>query len=246
VPYLQIPSTGHAAAHAVVVQHDGRIVLTGVDHDASGLPVYRVVPGEADTNVAVLDETFGDGCGRAVVNGLHPYGTGLSLQPDGGILVVGMSPASGLGGGAVVRLTSAGCVDPGYGTATGAHVRVPGSASGFLTALQALPGGGLVVAGLASIADDDRPFVALLDELGGVDEVIGPDRGQLFSRRDTDVAAVAIQPDGRIVVAGTTKRTGGGYSGVLYRFPGSGMAEHHGTARTASPPVSSPPRSSPP
>jgi uncharacterized delta-60 repeat protein len=224
VPFFRIRSAGYASAFGVVVQRDGKVVVTGVDHRATGLPVYRIVPGDADTGTAVLDSTFGGGDGLAVVKGLDPYGTGLSLQPDGGILAVGMCLADGAGVGAVVRLTPAGTVDSRYGSATGVHVGVPGSTGGFLTAVETLPWGGVAVAGLAHIAGGDRPFVAMLNGLGAVDAIMGSSGALLLSWRDTDVAAIAVQRDGRIVVAGTTKNVSGGYSGVMYRLVGAAAA----------------------
>jgi uncharacterized delta-60 repeat protein len=227
VPYFQFASTSYASAHGLAVQPDGKIVVTGLETGATGLPVYRVIPGDPNNGsaAAALDSHFGDGDGRTVVHGFHPYGTGLSLQRDGGIVAIGMTP--GGGGhevGSVVRLTPGGAVDAGYGSATGLPIRVPDAAGGYLTAVAALPTGGVAVTGIAVVDGVDRPFVAKLDDRGGPDEAMGPDGVRLLNPHDRDINAVVVQPDGRIVAAGITKpgdATGGStFGGVVYRLPG--------------------------
>jgi hypothetical protein len=62
--------------------------------------------------------------------------------------------------------------------------------------------------------------VALLNGRGGVSKALSPSGTLVLSPLDTDVAAIAVQHDGPIVVAGTTKDASGGYSGVMYRLAG--------------------------
>jgi uncharacterized delta-60 repeat protein len=243
VPYFQIVTTGYAAAHKIAVQQDGKILITGVDHHATGLPVYRIVPGEAGMGVAGLDSTFGGGDGLAVVDGLHPIGTGLSLQRDGGIVAVGMNTEGGSGLGTAVRLTPDGVVDPTFGSGTGVPIRIPDDTGGFLTAVEALPGGDVMVAGLTESGDEYRPFVARVNRRGDVDQSMGPGGARLLNRRDTDVAGMALQADGRILVAGITRSGTSSYAGVIYRFLGPGAAptrepgrrRGHGPARSSHP-----------
>jgi uncharacterized delta-60 repeat protein len=219
-PYFQVRSSGYAAAYGMAIQPDGKILLTGVDPEGAGLPVFRVVPGEVDTGPAALDTRFGGGDGVAVVTGLHPYGAGLSLQPDGGIIVIGMCRgADRRCVGAVLRLTPDGAVDGGYGSPSGVHIRVPNGTDGLLTAVQALPSGGLAVAGLADITGTYRPFVATLDPPGGDTAPMAPHGARLLGPSDTDAAALAVHPEGHVVVAGTTRTGPAGSSGVVYRLP---------------------------
>ncbi len=222
VPYFQIVTTGYAAAHEIAVQQDGKILITGVDHHAPGLPVYRIVPGEVGVGAARLDGTFGGGDGLAVVEGLHPIGTGLSLQGDGGIVAVGMNTEGGSGLGTAVRLTPAGVVDPTFGSRTGVPIRIPEDTGGFLTAVEALPGGDVMVAGLTESCGEYRPFVARVNRRGDVDTSMGPGGARLLNRRDTDVAGMALQADGRMLVAGITRSGPSSHAGVIYRFLGPG------------------------
>lgn len=217
VPFFQIQSAGGAAAEALAVQpDDGKILVTGNDGFATGMPVYRIIPGDATaTGAAVLDDSFGTG-GLSVVSGVGNSGSGLSLQPDGRIVAVGSSSSLGNGDPVVVRLLPTGEVDTGYGSDTGVHLQIPGATGGSARALSALPSGGVAVSGMTEVGGSLRGFVARLDPEGNPDPTMGPGGALLLGSDDARLDGLAVQPDGKIVTAGTTS----GPAGVVYRLMG--------------------------
>lgn len=225
VPYFQISGTGYDWAGGVAVQPgNGKIVITGRYDDATGAPVFRIIPGDpAGTGTAVLDAGFGGGDGLAEVAGLDPYPEAVDLLPDGRIVVAGATAATARAPGrpTAVRLTSAGVVDPTYGSDTGVHIRIPGATDGYLTAVRGRPGsGGVAVTGTTVVDGKTRWFVAKLNARGAVDKDMGPGGARLLNPRDTDVTGVAVQPDGRILAVGTTRIGATSTRGVVYRLLG--------------------------
>jgi Ca2+-binding RTX toxin-like protein len=180
------------------------------------MPVYRIIPGDATaTGTAALDDSFGSG-GLSVVSGVGNTGSGLGLQSDGRIVAVGSSSSIGGGEPVVVRLLPTGAVDSGYGSATGVHVQIPAATDGAARAVALLPSGGVAVGGMTVVGGSPQPFVARVDADGNPDTSIGPGGARLLSPDDTRLDGLAVQPDGRIVTAGTT----GGPAGVVYRLLG--------------------------
>lgn len=101
-----------------------------------------------------------------------------------------------------------------------ARIALPSSVTvgGIGAKMVALPGGGLIVAFTGSNGGSADFFVTRIDAKGAVDTTFGKDG---FARVDIDgrldmVSAVAVQADGRIVVAGQTYTYG--RSPVDYRF----------------------------
>jgi uncharacterized delta-60 repeat protein len=178
---------------ALARQADGRLVVAGRS-SAAGAVVTRLRPDGA------LDPDF-DTDGRVTL----PWGgsaTAVLVQPDQRILVVG----SDAGGATmkVTRLRPDGSPDPAFGAAGtttidfGALEDLAGGA-----ALQ--PDGKLVVAGYTQ-ADEDVA-VARLDPDGSLDAGFGTaGKTTVDFGAATFGNAVALQPNGRIVVAG--QRTG--------------------------------------
>jgi uncharacterized delta-60 repeat protein len=127
------------------------------------------------------------------------------VQPDGKILLVGYA-SFGQHEFAVTRLNANGTVDTAYGSnhdGTQLVAVAPGNNEAFDAALQA--DGKLVVAGhVGSVFTTDRMAVARLNADGTIDTT--------FANRILDVGpgnssahAVEIQPDGRILLAGSSR-----------------------------------------
>lgn len=176
-------------AIAVAVQSDGAVVAVGhtaldpYSHDPQGdFLVTRFTP------AGVLDRSFGLN-GSVVLGGPATFdeARAVVVQGDGKILVGGDIGDAGV----VVRLTSTGALDPAF---QGGIVTIPGVGL-IVPTLSLLPDGRIVVAtgsALARLNPDGR-----LDGSFGVNGVV-PRTGSDF----VTVEAMAIQSDGRIVVAG--------------------------------------------
>jgi len=206
-------------AYAVVVQPDGRIVAAGarVEDGAGDLALVRFDAGGA------LDPSFG--AGGLVVTDLgadDEVVRGLALLPDGRLVAAGVS-----GGDIVlVRYQADGTPDPSFGTGGVVTTDVAGG-SDSAHALQRTAGGKLLVAGSA--------FTGLFTDLALLRYEAGGARDTGFGSGgvatvavgfDAAVArALAIQGDGRLLVAGSADFFTQGDEVALARFTAAGALD---------------------
>ena len=164
-----------------------------------------------------LDSSYGSGTGgsRVDVGNYISGGTStddlarsVAVQPDGKILVGGSTTARGTRDFAVVRLRSPeGTLDPSFG-ADGhgaAVIDLGGENEGRQMALQA--NGKILVAGTTVDGGQTDPAV-IRSPNGTLDTSFGDGGERVIEIAGTQqVNALAIAPDGKIVVAGTTGET---------------------------------------
>ncbi|HYH68696.1 MAG TPA: hypothetical protein VD866_28645, partial [Urbifossiella sp.] len=173
---------------------DGRIVLAGrSDFDFAAARL---------TAAGQPDPTFG--VGGAVVDTAGPDrdSRAFVLQPDGKVVVVGYTQSGPNPQVAAIRFTSAGQLDPGFGT--GGRVQIDFGSFVVPEGVVVQPDGSLVLGGFND-APGVRDFAALrLTSAGQLDTTFGTaglavvDFGFEDSARD-----VALQPDGAIVLTGS-------------------------------------------
>ena len=201
-------------AFAVALQGDGKIVTAG--RRGSDVIVARH---NADGS---QDTLFGSN-GRVVTNfgvGSTEQALALVLQPDGKIVVAGRSTKNGNFDFALARYESNGAVDITFGTAGLVTTDFGGSVDrAFAMALQ--PDGKLVVVG-----DADASFaLARYNPNGSLDESFGAGGKVITTFGGSDqAAAVILQPDGKIVVAGQTD-TGLSIDFALVRYMPDGSLD---------------------
>jgi uncharacterized delta-60 repeat protein len=202
--------TSHDVPYAVVVQPDGKIVVAGTC--ASVFCVVRY-----ETN-GLLDTTFGTG-GRVLktlFGGGSTYGGdrayAMALQPDGKIVLAGQC-ASGISQSfCVARFTSAGDFDLSFGAGVGWVSIGFASVSEGARAVALQADGKIVVAGQCNSLGTtayDFCFARLLPS-GDLDTTFNASDtpGKVIAPRSTSdtfnqhATALAIQSDGKIVVAG--------------------------------------------
>ncbi|MFF5484558.1 calcium-binding protein [Streptomyces virginiae] len=199
-------------AMTVAVRPDGRIVAAG-----QSLASWVVVRWNANGS---LDPTF-DGDGKAVTTfpgGTFASAADLALQPDGRVVVAGAGP----GGVTLARYNTDGSLDP---TFDGDGRAAPGfGARARGVALQS--DGRIVVA-----TGDDNVFgLARFTAGGAVDPTFGS-AGRVttsFGPDIADAADVALQSDGRIVVAG---RYAGDWALARYNTNGAADTSFDGDGR---------------
>jgi uncharacterized delta-60 repeat protein len=200
---------------------DGRYLVSGdttnVDFAATRL--------NADGST---DATFGTrGSSTVAVTPASDFVDGQAIQSDGKIVLVGsgfFNPSPSGIAGAVVRLTPDGQPDPTISFNGTTSVFVTGRQA-VLTAVAVQPDGGIVVAGLASdpTTGQEVAVVARLTSGGQPDPAFGTDGVTTFQvGPNTELHGVVLQPDGRIVVVGTTEPTPGGGSDLVGPDPASG------------------------
>ena len=155
-----------------------------------------------------LDTTFGDG-GRVLTD----FGSGLQVaydvvvQADGGIVVAGGVQTNGF---ALARYSADGTADPSFGG--DGLVRTGGFpfSRASVSSIAAYPDGDIVAAGttFTDPSREERFALARYDHDGRLDPAFGDD-GRVwtrFSPRNSRASALAIQADGKIVVAGGASR----------------------------------------
>ena len=180
-------------AQAVVVAPNGKILLAGFSGPEGGnIQVARL-----KTN-GLLDTTFGTGGKAAVDFGGDDFGMAMARQADGRILVAGRSSAAGA---VVARLRATGTLDPDFDG--DGRVTLPGGGSASAVLVQ--PDRNIVVAGNAM--GSGVMTVTRLTPAGALDPTFGAGGTASIDFGSTaDLAAgAALQPDGKIVVAGYTQ-----------------------------------------
>jgi uncharacterized delta-60 repeat protein len=193
-------------AHAVALQADGKILVAGGVFNpttATGSFNFAIVRYHAN---GTLDSTFGN-TGRVIteVDGLV---YAMALQADGKIVVAGTISHSVTGTGAdfaVARYRSNGTLDPTFGGDGLVHTNFEWSDFAIAVALQA--DGKIVVAGYTqNSAGFDAAFaVARYRTNGSLDPTFSGDGRVTTGFGDlVSSSAVALQADGKILVAGST------------------------------------------
>ena len=156
-----------------------------------------------------LDPTFGHNGIVGGFNDLFPGGaaSALVIQKDGRIVIAGQSspdnatssPLTPVSHPALIRLNTDGSLDPTFGVA-GRFTQPLGQSQESISALAIQPDGKLVAAGYSG----NDFFVARFLANGSLDGSFGRDGFTLTSFAANDGAnALALQPDGKIVVVGS-------------------------------------------
>jgi len=205
--------TFDANAYAIAIQPDGKLVTAGLSYSYnSNFTVLTSVFALARYNTnGNLDTTFGNGgIVTTAIGATDDTAQAVVIQPDGKIVAAGNSDASTSDSSAyrfaLVRYNSDGTLDPTFGNGGIVTTVVGANAGAFGLALQ---GGKLVAAGFS-----DNRFAAVRynadgsrDSTFGIGGIVTTPIGVNDTAR-----AVAIQSNGKIVVAGSTN------NGIDYDF----------------------------
>jgi uncharacterized delta-60 repeat protein len=181
-------------ASAVLVLPNGRLVVAGFSGPEGGnIQVARL------TAAGALDATFGTGGVAGVDFGGDDFGLALARQADGRLLVAGRSSAAGA---VVARLRADGTLDPDF-DADGRVTLAWGG--GGATAVLVQPDQRIVVVG--SGPGGETMKVTRLRPDGSPDPGFGAGGTTTidFGALEDLAGGAALQPDGKIVVAGYTQ-----------------------------------------
>jgi len=189
---------GPDAGHAVLLQQDGRILIAGEGGAGRALMVTRLAPDGSP------DPSFdADGTAGVDLSAAADAGFAVALVGGGRILVGGVtgSPSDA----AIVRFTSTGAVDTTFGVA-GTRVIDAGGGDDEIRAIAVRPDGRVLAAGVGG-----RPRAAKIWGLrpdGSFDAPFGRGGVAGFTsvRRTETADAIALQADGKIVIAGAIGR----------------------------------------
>lgn len=193
------------------VQGDGKVLAVGEIGTQGGTTLLLA----RFTAAGTLDTTFGVGGvvrGPAIpgLRGGGSIGRAVAVQADGKIVVVGTvttSVGTGRFGLLAERYNANGSLDPGFGTAGVVDV-LSGQSSGQGYAVAIQPDGKIIATGSADVAGagstTPHATVVRLNKNGGLDPSFGAGGTEMLALGDYSYAlAVALEPDGRIVIAGS-------------------------------------------
>ena len=215
------PADNEDIGRAVAIQADGKIVVVGQTSNGanSDLLVLRY------RGDGTLDTLF-SGDGVAVFNGAadnEDIGRAVAIQADGKIVVVGQTSNGTNNNLLVLRYTGSGSLDTTFGTDGVVSFGGSGNETGRAVAIQ--PDGMIVVAGVSSNGTDTDFLVLRFTGSGSLDTTFGSGGIVTYDSGNDDVAkAVALQADGKIVVAGSSS-DGSKNTVLLARFTAGGSLD---------------------
>lgn len=210
-------------AAALALQPDGKIVAAGYSANASTVADFALARYNANGS---LDTAF-DGDGRVTTDilGSDDEAAALALQPDGKIVVAGRTYTGTVDDFAVVRYNANGSIDTGFGGG-GASETPIGAGSAYPTAMALQPDGKIVVAGYTLDGINEDFAVVRYNANGSLDSSFGTN-GEVTTGTDSvdeEAHAVALQPDGKIVIAGL-HAAGGAFDMAIVRYEADGSLD---------------------
>jgi uncharacterized delta-60 repeat protein len=191
----EIPFANDDFARAVAVQGDGKIVVAGGGAVAQGTSDFSVARYDAD---GVPDAGFGVGGKVSTDFGGRELASGVAIQTDGKIIVAGTAD----GDFAVARYETDGELDLTFGIGGTVRTNLSGR-PGFASAVALQPDGSIVLVGQSDVSAQPGFAVVRYDNSGALDVSFGS--GGIVTidfEENGEAMAVALQPDGKIVVAG--------------------------------------------
>ena len=216
-------SAGNDVGSAIAVQFDDKIVVVGTSDDGSGTSEFAVARFKGDGS---LDTSFsGDGMVTTSFSAGDDVGSGIAIQSDGKIVVVGTSDnLSGTSEIAVARFNDDGSLDTSFGG--GGMVT-----AGFLAGNDVGSGivvqsdGKIVVVGTSDDLSTTFLAVAGFNTDGSPDNSFGNGGSVLtqssLNGRDMG-SGIALQSDDKIVVVGSGDDISGVLEFVVARFNADG------------------------
>jgi uncharacterized delta-60 repeat protein len=191
-------------AYGVALQPDGKIVVAGGSYTTFPNYLFAVARYNPDGS---LDTTF-NGTGKVTtsVGGVDDQANAVALQPDGKIVTGGNSWNGSNDDFALVRYNANGSLDTSF-NATGKLTTAVGSGFDVANALALQPDGKIVAAG-SSVNTGAYSVFGLVryNPNGSLDTSFGSG-GKVwteFTPYGDGASALALQPDGKIVAAGTS------------------------------------------
>ena len=202
----------NGAVTDTALQPDGKVVVTG------WFGVYNggLSKGVARLNVdGTLDPTFNPGIGPAGQGTVN----GVLLQPDGKIVVFGgFSTFAGISRPGIARLNPDGSLD-------GSFAPIGGDGNGAVEAAVLQPDGRIVVGGsFTSIAGGNHTGITRLNANGTLDQSFNPGYG-VYSPSGPVVRALALQPDGRLIIGGDFTGVNGAFRNKIARLFPDGVVD---------------------
>ncbi len=231
-------------AHSVAIQSDGKIVVAGETKNGTA-DEFALARYNAD---GTLDTSFGNAGGKVITNSAnnseHAYslaiqsdgkillagasgnaGDSVAIQSDGKILLAGASDSTGHDDFALYRYNTDGSLDASFGTG-GKVVTSFMSQDDIVRSVALQSDGKIVVAGETKNGTYDEFGLARYNSDGTLDTSFDGD-GKVITNSNNNgdhAYSVAIQSDGKILLAGASDNTGND-DFALYRYNTDGSLD---------------------
>jgi uncharacterized delta-60 repeat protein len=201
-------------------------------------PTIEVLEDRFLLSAGGLDLTFGNG-GIATpdLGSKTDHGIAVARQTDGKIIEVGyLAAKSGTNEFALARYLPDGSLDSTFGKGGAVQTFIT-TYGAYATAVAVQPDGKIVVAGWAQVSNayrgtggqtDTAVVVARYNADGSFDSSFGGRKGYVITNHGgagDGASAVALQPDGKIVVAGGAWNTGTSSDFAVIRYTTSGALD---------------------
>ena len=204
-------TTSFDSASALAIQPDGRIVVAGSTYTSRTLESLDIALARYEPDGS-LDTSFGiDGKVTTDFFGDQDWASGIGIRPDGRIVVAGAArnPAPSFQCFALAQYNTDGSLDTSFGTggkATTRFTEFGGTGIGYAHGLAIQSDGTIVAVGTAYTSNDQDFALVRFLSYGSLDISFGMGGKVVtdFSTNVDDGISVAIQPNGQIVVAGST------------------------------------------
>lgn len=196
-------ATGFEYPNEMAIQQDGKIVVAGKVQSKTftDMAVVRY------TSDGRLDEDFGTN--GIVVTDFRQEDEAwdLVIQRDGKIIIAGFSSVQAVGDFAMARYTSDGDLDPSFGDG-GKVLTDFNQGSDFAKSIALLPNGKILLSGNADYFNLDQTSdigIARYNSNGILDSTFATYGLSILTEGEvTDGNAMAVQPDGKILITGRT------------------------------------------
>lgn len=212
---------------SIAVQSDGKPVAVGQTGNSPNkdLAVVRY------TTTGILDTTFsGDGIATFNIYNENEAAHAVAIQPDGKILVVGKAWVPGKSYDPIIlRYNTDGTLDGSFNGSGRRLFPIYPDADERAVGVAVQSDGRIVITGFQISGLSSFPWVTRLTSTGATDTTFSDDGWDfpvIFTEAQ-EPRGIAIQPDGRIVIAGLVKvyNGGGDYDFLLLRYNSNGTLD---------------------
>ncbi|HVZ43898.1 MAG TPA: Ig-like domain-containing protein [Ramlibacter sp.] len=204
---------GNDRAFSVTLQADGKILLAGHSANGASFEDFSLVRLNAD---GTLDASFNSGgptpgTELLAVGSFDDNAYSVTLQADGKILLAGTSSNGSTTDFSIVRLNADGSLDTSFNAGDptpGTKVLPIGSSDDVALSVAVQPDGKILLGGHVTIGGHEDFCVVRLDADGSLDTTFNPTGATpgvetlAVGSGDDEAVSLAVQPDGRIVLAG--------------------------------------------
>ncbi|HEX9676996.1 MAG TPA: hypothetical protein VGA07_13560, partial [Anaerolineales bacterium] len=214
--------SGDDLGYSLGLQSDGKIVLAGVSNNGSN-DDFAVVRYNTDGS---LDASFGSGgIVTTAIGAGNDFGRAMVLQSDGKIVVAGISNNGSNDDFAAVRYNADGSLDTSF-DGDGKVTTDVGGGADTSTAVALQSDDKIVLSGASSNGTNNDIAVVRYNPDGSLDTSFDGD-GQVttaFGTGNENGGAVAVQSDGKIIVAGHS-HNGSNYDLAVVRYEANGSLD---------------------